>query len=60
MSFAFYVCFFSRPTAVNLADAALKLKHVIAKALATATEAKSIFKVSRSFVIHLCVCLLLL
>ncbi|VYS52129.1 unnamed protein product [Arabidopsis thaliana] len=34
----------SRPTAVNLADAALKLKHVIAKALATATEAKSIFK----------------
>ncbi|CAA0358808.1 Methylthioribose-1-phosphate isomerase [Arabidopsis thaliana] len=34
----------SRPTAVNLADAALKLKHVIAKALATATEPKSIFK----------------
>ncbi|CAD5318198.1 unnamed protein product [Arabidopsis thaliana] len=34
----------NRPTAVNLADAALKLKHVIAKALATATEPKSIFK----------------
>ncbi|ESQ36911.1 hypothetical protein EUTSA_v10002579mg [Eutrema salsugineum] len=35
----------SRPTAVNLADAALKLKQVIAKALATTTiEPKSIFK----------------
>ncbi|KFK39882.1 hypothetical protein AALP_AA3G300900 [Arabis alpina] len=34
----------SRPTAVNLADAALKLKQVIANALATAIEPKSIFK----------------
>ncbi|KAL1224946.1 Methylthioribose-1-phosphate isomerase [Cardamine amara subsp. amara] len=34
----------SRPTAVNLADASLKLKQVIAKALVTATEPKSIFK----------------
>lgn len=51
MSFALYVCFFSRPTAVNLADAALKLKQVIAKALAIATEPKSIFKVTRRFVV---------
>ncbi|KAK6782033.1 hypothetical protein RDI58_019829 [Solanum bulbocastanum] len=35
----------SRPTAVNLSDAAVKLKEVISKAAATAKEANSVFKV---------------
>ncbi|KAL3330035.1 hypothetical protein AABB24_034077 [Solanum stoloniferum] len=34
----------SRPTAVNLSDAAVKLKEVISKAAATAKEANSVFK----------------
>ncbi|XP_059431837.1 methylthioribose-1-phosphate isomerase [Corylus avellana] len=34
----------SRPTAVNLSDAATKLKEVISKAAATASEAQSIFQ----------------
>lgn len=34
----------SRPTAVNLSDAATKLKEVISDAAATASEAKSIFQ----------------
>lgn len=34
----------SRPTAVNLSDAATKLKEVISKASATASEAKNIFQ----------------
>ncbi|CAN8270646.1 unnamed protein product [Cochlearia groenlandica] len=34
----------SRPTAVNLADAAIKLKQVISMALSTSTEPNSIFK----------------
>ncbi|KAL5728563.1 S-methyl-5-thioribose-1-phosphate isomerase [Ranunculus cassubicifolius] len=34
----------SRPTAVNLSDAALKLKDVIAKAISSAGEAKSVFQ----------------
>lgn len=34
----------SRPTAVNLSDAATKLKEVISKASATASEAKNIFE----------------
>ncbi|XP_050217044.1 methylthioribose-1-phosphate isomerase [Mercurialis annua] len=34
----------SRPTAVNLADAAVKLKEVISKAAATASDSKSIFE----------------
>lgn len=37
--------FFSRPTAVNLSDAATKLKEVISKAVATASEASSVFQV---------------
>uniref|UniRef100_A0A0V0I723 Methylthioribose-1-phosphate isomerase n=1 Tax=Solanum chacoense TaxID=4108 RepID=A0A0V0I723_SOLCH len=35
----------SRPTAVNLSDAAVKLKEVISKAAATAKEANSVFQV---------------
>ncbi|XP_049345388.1 methylthioribose-1-phosphate isomerase [Solanum verrucosum] len=34
----------SRPTAVNLSDAAVKLKEVISKAAATAKEANSVFQ----------------
>ncbi|KAB1209514.1 Methylthioribose-1-phosphate isomerase [Morella rubra] len=34
----------SRPTAVNLSDAAMKLKEVISNAAATASEAQSIFQ----------------
>ncbi|XP_062091128.1 methylthioribose-1-phosphate isomerase [Humulus lupulus] len=34
----------SRPTAVNLSDAATKLKEVISNAAATATEGKSVFQ----------------
>ncbi|KAL5572336.1 hypothetical protein UlMin_021933 [Ulmus minor] len=34
----------SRPTAVNLSDAATKLKEIISKAAVTASEAKSIFQ----------------
>lgn len=34
----------SRPTAVNLSDAATKLKEVISNAAATASEAKSVFQ----------------
>ncbi|KAI9075957.1 hypothetical protein K1719_042079 [Acacia pycnantha] len=35
----------SRPTAVNLSDAATKLKEVISKAVASTTEAKGVFQV---------------
>jgi len=35
----------SRPTAVNLSDAAVKLKEVISKAAATAKEINSVFQV---------------
>lgn len=35
----------SRPTAVNLSDAATKLKEVIHKAAATASEAQNVFQV---------------
>lgn len=38
-------CFFSRPTAVNLSDAATKLKEVILNAATTTSEAQSIFQV---------------
>lgn len=35
----------SRPTAVNLSDAAVKLKEVIKKAATTAKDANSVFQV---------------
>ncbi|KAK4258203.1 hypothetical protein QN277_007676 [Acacia crassicarpa] len=35
----------SRPTAVNLSDAATKLKEIISKAVASTTEAKCVFQV---------------
>lgn len=37
--------FFSRPTAVNLSDAAMKLKDIVTKAAATASETSSVFQV---------------
>ena len=39
------MCLFSRPTAVNLSDAATKLKQIAAKIAATASEYKSVFEV---------------
>lgn len=38
-------CLFSRPTAVNLSDAATKLKERILDAAKTASDARSIFEV---------------
>lgn len=38
-------CFFSRPTAVNLSDAAKKLKEVILDIAKAASDARSIFEV---------------
>ncbi|CAI0452348.1 unnamed protein product [Linum tenue] len=40
----FLVCFLSRPTAVNLSDAATKLEEVIGKAAAAASEASNVFQ----------------
>lgn len=37
--------FYSRPTAVNLSDAATKLTEVIEKAAASASEANTVFQV---------------
>lgn len=39
------VLFCSRPTAVNLSDAATKLKEVIRKATATASDAQTVYQV---------------
>lgn len=41
----FVQCFFSRPTAVNLSDAATKLKQIAAEVAATTSESKSVFEV---------------
>lgn len=38
--------FFSRPTAVNLSDAATKLKEVASKATAAASDSGSVFQVA--------------
>lgn len=42
-----YVFFliFSRPTAVNLGDAAIKLKEIVSRAAAISSEASSVFQV---------------
>lgn len=45
----FCPCFSSRPTAVNLSDAATKLKEVIAKAAASASDAHTVFQVVTIF-----------
>lgn len=39
----------SRPTAVNLSDAATKLKEIIAKAASTCSEADTVFQVESHF-----------
>lgn len=49
----FFPSFFSRPTAVNLSDAATKLKEVASKAAATTSEARSVFQVLLRFIIDL-------
>ncbi|KAK7858713.1 methylthioribose-1-phosphate isomerase [Quercus suber] len=43
-SYTHLSCFFSRPTAVNLSDAATKLIEVISNAAATTSEAQSVFQ----------------
>lgn len=44
-----FSCVFSRPTAVNLSDAATKLKETISKAAATASEPKNVFQVAYKY-----------
>ena len=57
MSWILY--FVSRPTAVNLSDAATKLKEVVSKAAATSSEAMAVFQVLIFYCYNLRICNLL-
>jgi len=48
---------YSRPTAVNLSDAATKLKEVITKAASTSSEAKAVFQVEKISAIFCAACM---